>query len=120
MGELHLAKCAEQRPISRSARIYCHARQGNEENLFDRVDYQLSTADSIHLNFGYSRSWFQNPNSFDQQFHNVNGVQLTDPVTGNPLGTTDQVSQIKTFNIAPTWTRLVSSNAVFTFGGCSN
>jgi hypothetical protein len=91
--------------------------KGNEENLFDRVDYQLSTADSIHLNFGYSRSWFQNPNSFDQQFHNVNGVQLTDPVTGNPLGATDQVSQIKTFNIAPTWTRLLSSNAVFTFGG---
>ena len=91
--------------------------KGNEENLFDRVDYQLSTADSIHLNFGYSRSWFQNPNSFDQQFHNVNGVQLTDPVTGNPLGATDQVSQIKTFNIAPTWTRLLSSSAVFTFGG---
>jgi hypothetical protein len=90
--------------------------KGNEENLFDRVDYQLSTADSIHLNFGYSRSWFQNPNSFDQQFHDVNGVQLTDPVTGNPLGATDQVSQIKTFNIAPTWTRLLSSNAVFTLG----
>ena len=91
--------------------------KGNEENLFDRVDYQLSTADSIHLNFGYSRSWFQNPNSFDQQFHDVNGVQLTDPVTGNPLGTTDQVSQIKTFNIAPTWTRLLNANAVFTLGG---
>jgi hypothetical protein len=91
--------------------------KGNEENLFDRVDYQLSTADSIHLNFGYSRSWFQNPNSFDQQFHDVNGVQLTDPVTGSPLGATDQVSQIKTFNIAPTWTRLLSSNSVFTFGG---
>ena len=29
--------------------------KGNEENLFDRVDYQLTTADSIHLNFGYSR-----------------------------------------------------------------
>ena len=60
--------------------------KGNEENLFDRVDYQLSTADSIHLNFGYSRSWFQNPNSFDQQFHDVNGVQLTDPVTGQSAG----------------------------------
>jgi hypothetical protein len=90
--------------------------KGNEENLFDRVDYQLSTADSIHVNFGYSRSWFQNPNSFDQQFHNVNGVQLTDPITGSPLGATDQVSQIKTFNIAPTWTRLLSPSLVFTFG----
>ena len=90
--------------------------RGNEENLFDRVDYQLSGADSIHLNFGYSRSWFQNPNSFDQQYHDVNGVQLDDPVTGNFLGTTDQVSQIKTFNIAPTWTHLLSQNAVFTLG----
>ncbi len=90
--------------------------KGNEENLFDRVDYQLSTADSFHLNFGYSRSWFENPNSFDQQFHDVNGTQLTDPVTGNPLGATDQVSQIKTFNIAPTWTRLLSSTSVFTLG----
>lgn len=90
--------------------------KGNEENLFDRVDYQLSTADSIQLNFGYTRSWFQNPNSFDQQFHNVNGAGvLTDPA-GNPLGAADQVSQIKTFNIAPTWTRLINSSMVFTFG----
>ena len=41
--------------------------RGNEENLFDRVDYQVSTNDSIHLNFGYSRSWFQTPNSIDSQ-----------------------------------------------------
>ena len=87
--------------------------KGNEENLFDRVDYQLSTADSIQVNFGYSRSWFQNPNSFDQQFHNVNGVQLTDPMTGLPLGPADQVSQIKTFNIAPTWTRLIVRTGVY-------
>ena len=91
--------------------------KGNEENLFDRVDYKLSSADSLQLNFGYSRSWFQNPNSFDQQFHIVNGVQLTDPVTGLPLGPADQVSQIKTFNIAPTWTRVIDTNTVFTLGG---
>jgi hypothetical protein len=39
--------------------------KGNEENLFDRVDFQVTTNDSIHLNFGYSRSWFQTPNSLD-------------------------------------------------------
>ena len=39
--------------------------KGNEENVFDRVDSQLSTDDSIHLNLGYTRSWFQTPNSFD-------------------------------------------------------
>jgi hypothetical protein len=82
-----------------------------------RSDYQLTTADSIHLNFGYSRSWFQNPSSYDQQFHDVNGVQLTVPGTAIPLGATDQVSQIKTFNIAPTWTRLLNPTTVFTLGG---
>jgi hypothetical protein len=95
--------------------------RGNEENIFDRVDYQISSADSVHLNFGYTRSWFQNPNSFDQQTHFVAisgpAVQLLDPLTGKPLGPTDQVSQIKTYNIAPTWTRLLSSTTVFTFGG---
>ena len=46
--------------------------KGNEENVFDRVDYQFTPADSIHLNFGYTRSWFQNPNTYDQQFHTCN------------------------------------------------
>ena len=97
--------------------------KGNEENLFDRVDYVFSNADSVHANFGYTRSWFQNPNSFDQEFHCVATVagtpctQLLNPVTGTPLGATDQRSQIATFNIAPTWTHLVGSAGVLTFGG---
>src|SRR3954451_15408396 len=88
-----------------------HAK-GNEENIFDRVDYQLSKADSIQLNLGFTRSWFQNPNSLDNVLH----TGQTDPA-GNPLSPTDQRSQIRTFNIAPSWTRLLSTNAVFTFGG---
>ncbi|HUB52393.1 MAG TPA: TonB-dependent receptor, partial [Terracidiphilus sp.] len=39
--------------------------KGNEENLFDRVDYTFDQADSIHLDVNYSRSWFQTPNSYD-------------------------------------------------------
>ncbi len=35
--------------------------KGNEENFFDRVDYQLSNADSIHANLQFTRSWFQTP-----------------------------------------------------------
>jgi hypothetical protein len=85
--------------------------KGNQENLFDRVDFQLSKADSIHVNLGYTRSWFQNPNSFDNALH----TGQTDP-SGSPLNPTDQVSQIKTFNIAPSWTRILSNNAVFTLG----
>jgi hypothetical protein len=101
--------------------------KGNEENLFDRVDYQLSTADSIHLNFGYSRSWFQTPNSLDAQdataWSGLNGVNAQDvnnyggvAPNGITVGPTDQRSKIGTFNIAPSWTRLLSSNAVFTLG----
>jgi Carboxypeptidase regulatory-like domain len=85
--------------------------KGNEENVFDRVDYQVSKADSLHVNLGFTRSWFQNPNSFDNVLH----PGQTDP-SGNPLGPTDQRSQIKTFNIAPSWTRLLNNNAVFTLG----
>lgn len=88
-----------------------HAK-GNEENIFDRVDYQPSKADSIQLNLGFTRSWFQNPNSFDNVLH----TGQTDPA-GNPLSPTDQRSQIRTFNVAPSWTRLLSTNAVFTLGG---
>jgi len=88
-----------------------HAK-GNEENVFDRVDYKLSNADSLQLNLGFTRSWFQNPNSFDNDLH----LGQTDPA-GNPLGATDQRSQIKTFNIAPSWTRLLNNHAVFTLGG---
>src|SRR5579864_7322979 len=87
---------------------------GNQENVFDRVDYQFSTNDTIHANLGFTRSWFQNPNTYDQQLHtcsagftcNSAGVAL-DPIPGGgPMGMTDQRSQIRTFNIAPTWTHL--------------
>ncbi len=86
-----------------------HAK-GNQQNIFDRVDFQMSNTDSVHLNLGFTRSWFQTPNSFD----NLN-VGVTDP-SGNLVGPTDQRSQIKTFNIAPSWTRLLNPNTVFTLG----
>ena len=35
---------------------------------------------------------------------------------GNVVGPADQRSQIKTFNIAPSWTRLISPTTVFTLG----
>ena len=94
--------------------------KGNEENLFDRVDYQLTTADSIHVNFEYTRSWFQTPNTFDTQDATPwNGVVVNngglDP-RGNLVGASDQRSQIQTFNIAPSWTRLINNATVFTLG----
>ena len=96
-----------------------HAK-GNEENAFDRLDFQLSKADSIHLNLGFTRSWFQTPNSFDQQNATAwkglvvdNGDLGPD---GLPVGPSDQRSQIQTFNIAPSWTRLINNNTVLTLG----
>jgi hypothetical protein len=94
--------------------------KGNEENIFDRVDYQLNAADSIHLNLSYTRSWFQTPNSFDGQFASPwFGVVVAngglDP-NGVAVGPTDQRSKIGTYNIAPTWTRLINSSTVLTFG----
>jgi hypothetical protein len=94
--------------------------KGNQENIFDRVDYTLNAANSIHLNGGYTRSWFQTPNSFDAQNATAwNGVVVDngglDP-NGNVVGATDQRSKIETYNIAPSWTHIINSNAVLTSG----
>lgn len=92
--------------------------KGNEQNVFDRVDYQISTADSIHTNFNYSRSWFQTPNAYDNlNISNVvSGGTSASPVFDN-LGDTDQRSKIGTFNIAPTYTRILNKDAVLNVGG---
>ena len=85
--------------------------KGNEQNVFDRFDYVFSTNDTLHLNLGFTRSWFQTPNSYD----NLNiGVLGPD---GNPVGPTDQRSKIDTFNIAPSWTHTLSPNSLFTLSG---
>ena len=41
--------------------------KGNEENVFDRLDFQISPADSLHLNLGFTRSWFQTLTRLTQQ-----------------------------------------------------
>jgi hypothetical protein len=88
--------------------------KGNEENTFDRIDYAFTPADSMHLDLNYSRSWFQNPNSYDNlSVQNIlSGGTSANPVIGS-VGNTDQRSQIGTFNIAPTYTHVISNNAVF-------
>lgn len=84
-----------------------HAK-GNQQNVFDRLDYQFSNANSVHLNLGFTRSWFQTPNSFDN-------LNLTGQF-GNPVGSTDQRSQIRTFNISPSWVHLINQEAALTIG----
>ncbi|HWB32814.1 MAG TPA: TonB-dependent receptor [Acidobacteriaceae bacterium] len=90
--------------------------KGNEFNAFDRIDRQLSVNDSMHLNLEVSRSWFQTPNAYDNLgIQNVvSGGTTANPVFGN-VGNTDQRSKIVTFNIAPSYTRTLSPNAVLNF-----
>ncbi|MGE5205870.1 MAG: TonB-dependent receptor [Chlamydiota bacterium] len=71
--------------------------KGNVENLFDRFDYQLNAADTLHLNWWLSRSWFQIPNDFDQ----MNAGQ-------------DQRQELKTFNFAPGYTHLINASTLLT------
>jgi len=88
-----------------------HAK-GNEENLFDRVDYQPDQNDSFHLNLNYTRSWFQTPNTWDSL-----NVGVTSPLNPNQLvGPADQRSEIGTFNIAPSYTRIIRQNLAFNLG----
>ena len=88
---------------------------GNESNLFDRLDVKPSSMDTINLNLGYTRSWFQTPNSYDMQ--DAAGWPDGLGPDGVLVGSADQRSQIRTFNVAPTWTRVMNPKAVFTFGG---
>ena len=95
--------------------------RGNEQNLFDRFDFKPSEKNTVNLNFQFTRSWYQTPNSYDGQ----NATAWTGLVVDNGgygpngvlVGSTDQHAQIKTLNIAPTWTRLLNNNTVFTLGG---
>ena len=93
---------------------------GNEENVFDRLDFKLSDNNNINLNLGFTRSWFQTPNSYDAQNATAwNGLVVSNGglgPNGVEVGTQDQRSQIRTFNIAPAWTRVINANSVFTFG----
>ncbi|MGC1460706.1 MAG: TonB-dependent receptor [Terracidiphilus sp.] len=95
--------------------------KGNEQNIFDRIDYSFTPADSIHFDLNYSRSWFQTPNTYDNL--NVMNVETSGPNSGssaNPtfvnVGNTDQASKINTYNFSPTYTHIVSNDSVFNFG----
>jgi Carboxypeptidase regulatory-like domain/TonB-dependent Receptor Plug Domain len=94
---------------------------GNQENFFDRLDFKLSDKDSINLNLGFTRSWFQTPNSYDaQNATGWSGLTVDNGglgPNGLPVGSQDQRSRIRTFNIAPVWTHIINANSIFTLGG---
>jgi hypothetical protein len=103
--------------------------KGNEENVFDRIDFNPTGVDRFNLNLEFTRSWFQTPNTWDQQLQTCTqlsancsgaayapGSVVLNPLTGNPLGPTDQRSQIRTYNVAPRWSRVLNANTVLTIG----
>ncbi len=63
---------------------------GNNESIFDRLDYLLSPRDTLHLNLFVARNWFQVPNSYDQL-------------------TQDQKQRVLTWNVAPGYQRTIGS-----------
>ncbi|WP_213803848.1 TonB-dependent receptor [Granulicella sp. dw_53] len=73
-----------------------HAK-GNNENFFDRIDFNPSEQNLFQLNMTASRSWFQNPNQYDQQ------------AAGQ-----DQKAQIFSYNLSPSWTHILSPHSLFT------
>ena len=103
--------------------------QGNEENVFDRFDFKLSSQDTINLNFGFTRSWFQTPNSFDAQ----NATAWSGPVcsnylgysntcnglgpNGQPVGPRISVRRSGPSILRPRGRVLLNANTVFTLGG---
>jgi hypothetical protein len=72
--------------------------KGNAETIFDHIDFRPSERDTLHFNLSAQRSWFQQPNTFDQR------------ATGQ-----DQRSQIRSTNIAPGYTHLFTPNLLLTF-----
>ncbi|MEO8736945.1 MAG: TonB-dependent receptor [Edaphobacter sp.] len=67
--------------------------RGNSESVFNRVDWQPRTADSLQLNLSVARSWFQQPNQFDQPRQ-------------------DQRQQNKSFNVSPMWAHIINDHTV--------
>ncbi len=69
--------------------------KGNAEDFFDGFDYQISGADSFHLNLGLARSWFQVPNTYPQAFAGQDQRQL-----------------LRSFNVAPGYTHLFNPSTL--------
>ncbi len=68
---------------------------GNTESIFERLDTVPSGKDSAHINISLARSWAQTPNQYDQA------------AAGQ-----DQRQQIKSFNVAPSYTHLFNPSTL--------
>jgi hypothetical protein len=69
--------------------------KGNNETIFDRLDYQPNGQDVFHLNLFVARNWIQIPNSYDQ------------------IGQ-DQRQRVLTWNIAPGYQHTINAHTLLT------
>jgi len=69
--------------------------KGNNQTIFDRLDYEPTGKDVIHLNLFAARNWIQIPNSYDQ------------------LGQ-DQRQRVLTWNIAPGYQHTFNGSTLLT------
>jgi hypothetical protein len=72
--------------------------EGNNQSLFNRLDVHPSDADTFHLNVHFGRSSFDVPNTYDTINQN-------------------QHQEIRTFNVAPGYSRVIGSKTLFTANG---
>src|SRR5450631_2653922 len=68
---------------------------GNNQTIFDRLDYEPTGRDAIHLNLFAARNWIQNPNSYDQLSQ-------------------DQHQRVLTWSIAPGYQHTFSAHTLLT------
>jgi hypothetical protein len=73
---------------------------GNQFSFFNRVDQKTGDTGTFHLNVHVARSDFDIPNTLD----------------ANALGQ-NQHQRIETFNVAPGFSQVIGSNALFTANG---
>jgi hypothetical protein len=67
---------------------------GNAENVIERLDFKATDKTSLQLNSSLSRSWFQTPNTFDQDARGQNQRQT-----------------LVSFNVAPQFLHTFSNHA---------
>ncbi len=68
---------------------------GNNQTIFDRMDYQPTGKDIIHLNLFAARNWIEIPNDLDQL-------------------TQDQRQRVLTWNVAPGYQHTLNSHTLIT------
>jgi hypothetical protein len=69
--------------------------KGNNQTIFDRLDFQPDGEDAFHLNLFLARNWFQIPNDYDQLAQ-------------------DQHQRVLTWNLAPGYQRTINAHTLLT------